>query len=503
MPTLYDDDEQQELDSPIGIVGVSQGGTGASLAATGPGYLYQASSGSAVSIVGSVSEVGALATSGAGTSGSPWAGWETAVNALPANSAIHFGAGFYTLASRINCKSGWQITGTGVASKISSALAGTSFHVAAASTPLATTTQNVTIRDLWIHNSNASATGSAILGVSARMLSIADCKITGHRYGISLVYSQVVNIDRVQFAEFTNDSPQLRGSIWIVSGGDYNTTYADIDYSAALPHGTNVVTVRGCQIGNTDVAGRIGVIDDGGYNHNFHDNNFNGTYNAFYLSGVTMGQINGTDFELVGSSIISVHAGTYNSNTANAGGTSLMGRVTCTANLFVPSGTNAVIKTEAPNTSGILDFVLIGNSATSTTALIQGVASAGTANTSIIDIGTVVSGAEIVDALPFRYIEIGGGQAGTQKQLRIGGNGLTVEQLGTNTSRAGAATLVGGTVTTSNTTVTAATDIILSRRTVSGTPGHLTYTRSAGVSFTINSTQATDAGVVYWELREP
>lgn len=59
-------------------------------------------------------------------------------------------------------------------------------------------------------------------------------------------------------------------------------------------------------------------------------------------------------------------------------------------------------------------------------------------------------------------------------------------------ARAGNATLVGGTVTVANTTVTANTVVIPSRKTPGGTLGNsLSYSVSAGTSFTITSVDAT------------
>jgi hypothetical protein len=84
------------------------------------------------------------------------------------------------------------------------------------------------------------------------------------------------------------------------------------------------------------------------------------------------------------------------------------------------------------------------------------------------------------------------------------GKGLRIKE-GTN-ARMGEATLVVGTVVVSNSTITANTRVLLSRRTISGTPGHLTYVKDTTLGaekFTINSDQATDAGVVTWMLIEP
>lgn len=111
------------------------------------------------------------------------------------------------------------------------------------------------------------------------------------------------------------------------------------------------------------------------------------------------------------------------------------------------------------------------------------------------------------------FLSLGGsGQAsagftvfsGAAKALQIGsaGGGLSVKE-GTN-GRLGVATLVAGTVTIPASNVTATTRIFLSR--VSGTAanfGNLTYTISAGTSFTINSTNAADTSVVNYMLVEP
>jgi hypothetical protein len=65
---------------------------------------------------------------------------------------------------------------------------------------------------------------------------------------------------------------------------------------------------------------------------------------------------------------------------------------------------------------------------------------------------------------------------------------------------AGEATLSGGTIAVASTAVDTVSNIQITRRTTgaSGTPGFLTFTRNAGVGFTINSSSATDTSVVSW-----
>lgn len=68
--------------------------------------------------------------------------------------------------------------------------------------------------------------------------------------------------------------------------------------------------------------------------------------------------------------------------------------------------------------------------------------------------------------------------------------------------RAGNATLVAGTVTVNNATISAFSVVILSRKTIGGVPGNLTYTLSAGSGFTINSSNASDTSTVSYLIVE-
>ncbi|MFD9276913.1 glycosyl hydrolase family 28-related protein [Streptomyces mirabilis] len=81
------------------------------------------------------------------------------------------------------------------------------------------------------------------------------------------------------------------------------------------------------------------------------------------------------------------------------------------------------------------------------------------------------------------------------------GGGVAIKE-GAN-ARMGTATLVTGTVTVSNTSVTATTRIIVTRQGSGGTLGHLSTTRTAGTSFTIASSSATETSTVAWLLVEP
>jgi hypothetical protein len=85
--------------------------------------------------------------------------------------------------------------------------------------------------------------------------------------------------------------------------------------------------------------------------------------------------------------------------------------------------------------------------------------------------------------------------------ISVVGKGVQIKS-GSN-ARGGNATLVGGTVTVSNTSVTANTLVILTRKTAGGTIGTaITYTLSAGVSFTINSDNPLDTSTFTYYLVE-
>lgn len=64
------------------------------------------------------------------------------------------------------------------------------------------------------------------------------------------------------------------------------------------------------------------------------------------------------------------------------------------------------------------------------------------------------------------------------------------------TARCGTATLVAGSVVVNNAVIAAGDKIFLSRQTIGGTVGNLSYTISAGVSFTITSSSASDTSAV-------
>lgn len=94
--------------------------------------------------------------------------------------------------------------------------------------------------------------------------------------------------------------------------------------------------------------------------------------------------------------------------------------------------------------------------------------------------------------------------------LVIGTTGKGIQLKEAANGRAGVATLVAGTVTVANTSITSNTRIKLTPQNESGTAGSLGVSaRANGASFTIKSydgsgaAQTADTRIVYWEAQEP
>lgn len=124
-----------------------------------------------------------------------------------------------------------------------------------------------------------------------------------------------------------------------------------------------------------------------------------------------------------------------------------------------------------------------------------------------IGTGTGTGGSIIFQTAPAG--STGTAQNALATALTISGEGNLVQPVaktysvasGTN-QRAGNAVLVGGTVTVTNSTVTANTLVMHARKTIGGTVGNMRYTTSAGNSFTITSDQAADTSTVSYFLIE-
>ncbi len=140
-------------------------------------------------------------------------------------------------------------------------------------------------------------------------------------------------------------------------------------------------------------------------------------------------------------------------------------------------------------------YIFVRDSSTNALAMLQCIS--GTVN-----IGSFINGSGIVNIVSQNNTAISISQT-LGISLPVAGQTISLKA-GTN-QRAGNATLGGGTgtVTIANTTVTANTLVVLTRKTSGGTIGTaVTYTVSAGVSFTITSDNILDTSTFTYLLLE-
>jgi hypothetical protein len=164
----------------ISAVPVSAGGTGAStsagalanlgaqasipgLAGDGaatPGILVSGNVAAATAtskVINATRYASQYATGGSGTSASPWTGWETAVTTAPANSHIHFPAGYYSTATGISpAANGLLLTGDGSIATVITATAAMPYVVGL---PSNGSVRQLSIRDMYFEANNLATYG--------------------------------------------------------------------------------------------------------------------------------------------------------------------------------------------------------------------------------------------------------------------------------------------------------------------------------------------------------
>lgn len=177
---------------------------------------------------------------------------------------------------------------------------------------------------------------------------------------------------------------------------------------------------------------------------------------------------------------------TLGSNTSDGSDNKILG-LCGGASSSAARGAYILLRGNEATSGGFLDIV--AGSAASSKLRLYG----GEDTTNSIEVTTGNGGGSDITAWAFK--------AGGDFASLVAGVGLRIKE-GSN-ARMGVATLVGGTVTVSNTSITANTRIIVARTTTGGTAGHLSTTKIASTSFTINSSSGTDTSSVAWLLIEP
>lgn len=96
------------------------------------------------------------------------------------------------------------------------------------------------------------------------------------------------------------------------------------------------------------------------------------------------------------------------------------------------------------------------------------------------------------------------GKVTIDSDLEFAGTGKGLKLKESTNGRMGTATLATGTITVNNSSVTSNTRVFVTSQVDGGTPGWLRVSgRTAGASFTITSSSASDTSTVVWLLLEP
>lgn len=178
---------------------------------------------------------------------------------------LDFGAGVYSFATTLVFKNKVHYKGHGkdISGSVGTVLkyTGNSDAIQINNTINISTSANITVEDLWIACNNRTAGKAALADVASTFLSFKRVGFSGNDYGLILDQSKLACVDECDFELPSTGTAGL----WLVNGADH-TAGASILF-------TNNITVRNCQFNSV---GGIHIIDDGGVNHRYVHNNFNG-----------------------------------------------------------------------------------------------------------------------------------------------------------------------------------------------------------------------------------
>jgi hypothetical protein len=442
-----------------------------------------------------------LATGGAGTAASPWTGWETSVNALGAYTHVHFPGGYYSQGSKITMKKGWLVTGdgslseatvgTGGSTYIMSSFTGTAFYFSATGNG---DRGSIRIEHLTIANSNSSNLGSAILTRLTGIVHISNVWIEGFSYGYTNLGTTAWSVTNSTF-EY-----QKRIAIWNSTGADYKSPYADEDLS-----GTNYAfqndnaSILNCNFNHNGANANGGTVTaaivlESTYANTIDHCKFNGADHAIWITASVGVRISGSTFEVQQSQMIDLRQSRFLSGTASgySGGTVIsnnVGTVSASGVHFIYADQHA-------------DLTLLNNSyGDNNTGLSMVHSSSGTGISTLNAFGNSYGSGGLCDSTPGSGIYADYGVAGVVPEIILTGR-LNLHSGINQPVRMGTDALSGGTVTVSNTSVTAKTRVWYFRKSIGGTPGQMSYTVTAGTGFTLTSTSGSDTSTYDWFLVE-
>jgi hypothetical protein len=407
---------------------------------------------------------------------------QAAINAAGvAGGTVYFSPGTYEITSTLTLSVQVKLMGAG---GISSAISytGTGDAVSFSSGSYNTVVEcDIVISSLYLTCTNASNAGAAIDIVGGSVASILDCRIGGYfQYGIILDQAEIVSIQR---CSIQNQMSNGVAGLWLVNGNDH--------IAGNTNHGfTTMVDVTDCSFNMASAA--YSVIDDGGESHRFCHNSFNAGVGWMWLAGVNNLTLEDNDFEdCSGARGIYLFSETQKSSTfVNA-----CNIVNLRGNYFKCGVADYIY------VGSVIDVISQGNffatpttfkycySHMSDTARFIGIGD------NLIGTSSYADGLATYDTRVRQNISVVGGTVSAAGYKTFEGSN----------AKQGVATLSGGSVVVSNTSVTATSRIILTAQslgTVTAPKALAVTARSAGTSFTITSADATDTSIVAYEIFE-
>jgi Pectate lyase superfamily protein len=168
-------------------------------------------------------------------------------------------------------------------------VSGTGDGIAMTSPVNSSTFVNTSIENLQIVNSNGANVGAGYDEMGGTFVNFSDLIITGFKYGLILDQSELGTIRRVHFQS------QLTAALWLVSGPDHR--------ASALPEFTNRITIQESNFANS---GQVCVADDGGIEHTYSNDNFEGCSNPFRVGDQIAFSLENSEFEGASGSIVKV-----------------------------------------------------------------------------------------------------------------------------------------------------------------------------------------------------
>lgn len=152
------------------------------------------------------------------------------------------------------------------------------------------TAANIGLYKCTVTNTNGANADGGFVDTGGTFVDLAEVKFTGFKFGTIFDQSEIATVDKCEYI-----TPAGGSGIWLTNGADYTP--------GANKLFTNRITVSRNQF--NAVAGAVAnVLDDGGVNHTFRDNNFNAGLIGIRAANVTSMIISGNEMEVHGTTDI-------------------------------------------------------------------------------------------------------------------------------------------------------------------------------------------------------